>query len=977
MESSLRTNSTTVTINRSGSRRWDAYKTASVRTPGSVEFLCNYWREEGGTETVDEQGDTVLHFLAFYGNVEAFKQLIQRNLLSGDQLKEQVNASGDIALHEAARFGQKEVAEVMLKREKNLVSVRNKSGETPLYVAAANGKKEVFTLLTEYQSDCMATRDDGCTILHAAVMGEFYYLALTILGSYPDLALKRDKNGLTALHCLATTRSSFPSWSIYVLKNLGRANFILVQIAQIIIYFWIPAMYVKSKPISTGRDRHTKVIASNRRRDFLPKEYWVQNWEEDEFTNEDGEHLEEETLMQDKNEFHASEAKEIEETKAEQEFKAFKASENDKLTNGEEPVEKIEESENTDGDDNAQYEEMEDESIDKDVRVHGGQNVNNSGMTFDVSLREENLVGSFPLYSLSNFEEGSNDYFLMAKNDVIVPQEYVAKVDVLKTYFIENHPRELFFMTRKDNDFVESQTSYYPQLGVENLLSDTDLPLVEEIDDEKQKHIVALALAKNLLEEAKDWSQYASIEETDTGISTEKIGKVPDPLMLATKHGIDELAIEILDRYPEAANSLDEKGRNILHIAVENKCSKLYKHFRKTVVHKERMMAAVDYEGNTVLHCAASVGDLPNVRPGTMEHMTWDVLWFERVRRDSNPHILRHRNSNGKTAGELYEEHHSTLRETAEKAAKDINQGLMIISTLLATVNFAVLFTLPGGFNQDDGHPVLLDNSKRALRLFLFYIGASLFAALFALATLLSIQLSQFHVDDFYFALPIKWLGASTAMFYSTAFTIMACFQTLILEDAMQNLYYVAMFAAAILLCLVYIDSIYLCFRHMVEGYEYLPLVEEIDDEKQIHIVALALAKNLLEEAKDWSQYANIEETDTGISTERIDKVPDPLLLATKHGIDELAIEILDRYPEAANSLDEKGRNILHIAVEKKCGILYKHFQKTVVHKERMMAAVDYEGNTVLHCAASVGNVPNLRPGAMEHMLWDVLWFEV
>ncbi|KAK2974043.1 hypothetical protein RJ640_006235 [Escallonia rubra] len=218
---------------------------------------------------------------------------------------------------------------------------------------------------------------------------------------------------------------------------------------------------------------YATVIASNRRRDFLPKEYWVQSWEEDEFTNEDGEHLEEETLMQDENEFPTSEAKEIEETKAEQEFKAFKAIENDKLTNGEEPVEKIEESENTDGDDNAQYEEMEDESIDKDVRVHGGQNVNNSGMTFDVSLREENVVGSFPLYSLSNFEEESNDYFFLAKNDVIVPQEYAAKVDVLKTYFIENHPRELFFMTRKDNDFVKSRTSYYPQLGVENLLSDT------------------------------------------------------------------------------------------------------------------------------------------------------------------------------------------------------------------------------------------------------------------------------------------------------------------------------------------------------------------------------------------------------------------------------------------------------------------------------------------------------------------------
>ncbi|KAK2995529.1 hypothetical protein RJ640_003957 [Escallonia rubra] len=137
----------------------------------------------------------------------------------------------------------------------------------------------------------------------------------------------------------------------------------------------------------------------------------------DEFTNEDGEHLEEETLMQDENEFPTSEAKEIEETKADQEFKAFKASENDKLPNGEEPVEKIEESESTDGDDNAQYEEMEDESIDKDVRVHRSQNVNNSGLGGGPIVGREYLSLLEQHRPLFQWEKNSAEHFFLYSDD--------------------------------------------------------------------------------------------------------------------------------------------------------------------------------------------------------------------------------------------------------------------------------------------------------------------------------------------------------------------------------------------------------------------------------------------------------------------------------------------------------------------------------------------------------------------------------
>ncbi|KAE9447827.1 hypothetical protein C3L33_20275, partial [Rhododendron williamsianum] len=60
-------------------------------------------------------------------------------------------------------------------RGSQLVSERNAMGGTPLYSAAANGEREVFNLL-KVAAACeeVLRRDDGCTILHAAIMGEHY-----------------------------------------------------------------------------------------------------------------------------------------------------------------------------------------------------------------------------------------------------------------------------------------------------------------------------------------------------------------------------------------------------------------------------------------------------------------------------------------------------------------------------------------------------------------------------------------------------------------------------------------------------------------------------------------------------------------------------------------------------------------------------------------------------------------------------------
>ncbi|CAL5420654.1 unnamed protein product [Camellia sinensis] len=201
--------------------------------------------------------------------------------------------------------------------------------------------------------------------------------------------------------------------------------------------------------------------------------------------------------------------------------------------------------------------------------------------------------------------------------------------------------------------------------------------------------------------------------------------------------------------------------------------------------------------------------------------MTWDICWFKRVWYDSPPHFLYHENSNGMTAKELFEINHIDLRGKAEKAFKDMNNGLMLVTALIGTVNYAALFTIPGGYDQDNqsktyGEPVLLirkDTQDDTVK-FLWYISIALFSSLFALVAMLSIQLSRFRSNDFYIALPFKYIVAVTALACSTIFTITACFQAYILDRISFNSDSY-MWPAGVLMALVYIDALYLTSYYM------------------------------------------------------------------------------------------------------------------------------------------------------------------
>ncbi|KAF7141762.1 hypothetical protein RHSIM_Rhsim06G0043300 [Rhododendron simsii] len=158
---------------------------------------------------------------------------------------------------------------------------------------------------------------------------------------------------------------------------------------------------------------------------------------------------------------------------------------------------------------------------------------------------------------------------------------------------------------------------------------------------------------------------------------------------------------------------------------------------------------------------------------------------IEHVSYNSPPHLLNLRNSDEKTAKEVFEIEHSEIREKAEKAVKDMNNGLMLIVALIGTVNYAALFTPPGGYRQNEADPYkygLLVFLTDDMRMYYLHIFCGLLAAFVAFATMFSIQSCPFRSNDFYLDLPLRLLVAMGSLMLSVVFIALASRQVYILE---------------------------------------------------------------------------------------------------------------------------------------------------------------------------------------------------
>ncbi|XP_041025268.1 uncharacterized protein LOC121265645 [Juglans microcarpa x Juglans regia] len=174
--------------------------------------------------------------------------------------------------------------------------------------------------------------------------------------------------------------------------------------------------------------------------------------------------------------------------------------------------------------------------------------------------------------------------------------------------------------------------------------------------ERRPKYESALKLAEFLIERDLSWeATYLGIDQGKPRLhkfgespSVEKLGigqspilmtslgqgdqpETDTPLFLATKSGCIDIAEEILKRYPQAIEHIDDKGRNILHIAIRHRRSKIFELVAKKEVPMKRLVRKFDSEGNSILHVVGvkRKGYIAEEMRGPALELREELQWFE------------------------------------------------------------------------------------------------------------------------------------------------------------------------------------------------------------------------------------------------------------------------------------------------------------------------------------------------------------
>ncbi|KAH1146276.1 hypothetical protein AAZX31_15G084200 [Glycine max] len=211
---------------------------------------------------ITSTGDTALHLAVTDGQNYVVQQLVKVLMCEEGQRKESLmiqNDRGNTALHFAASGGSVEMCECIAYAEPSLLRMRNVDGETPIFLAALHGRKEAFLCLHyrsdytnqmhfNYDSNC--TRNDGDTILHSAIAGDFFDLAFQIIHLYGNLVDRENVSGFTPLHLLANKPSVFRSGN-----RLGRFE-AMIYYAITVKELEVAPSYQQQCP-TTGKEKNS------------------------------------------------------------------------------------------------------------------------------------------------------------------------------------------------------------------------------------------------------------------------------------------------------------------------------------------------------------------------------------------------------------------------------------------------------------------------------------------------------------------------------------------------------------------------------------------------------------------------------------------------------------------------------------------------------------------------------------------------
>ncbi|KAK1393305.1 hypothetical protein POM88_012361 [Heracleum sosnowskyi] len=282
--------------------------------------------------------------------------------------------------------------------------------------------------------------------------------------------------------------------------------------------------------------------------------------------------------------------------------------------------------------------------------------------------------------------------------------------------------------------------------------------------------------------------------------------KPPTPLILATKYGCLDIALEIIKEHPQTVDQVGREYGSILHLAIKYRRIEIFDEVEKMQMQMRRLVRLPDKDKNSILHMVAlnttkvkvkngsdaTSTDMPKdkpLHPWDTEELTNDsrspafvlqddLLLFERVEDILKTHYHKVPNKDHETEDQLFAAKKEPLRDDAQEWMKRTAENCSIVAVLIATVAFAAAYTVPGGSNPD-GSPVLLNQAFFVV--FTITDVLSLASTLTAVVVFLSILCSSYRLQDFKETLPKSLMFGISCLIFSLTMMMFAFAATIIL----------------------------------------------------------------------------------------------------------------------------------------------------------------------------------------------------
>ncbi|KAI3898817.1 hypothetical protein MKW92_023380 [Papaver armeniacum] len=289
------------------------------------------------------------------------------------------------------------------------------------------------------------------------------------------------------------------------------------------------------------------------------------------------------------------------------------------------------------------------------------------------------------------------------------------------------------------------------------------VPGVRQIYEKKVIHVQALEIVKAICPQLSNLTDPQLIE----------VGAV-SAITNTAAFGIIEYFKELINSSPYLMCSSNINGAGLMQVAVMHRQEKIY-NFMSQMGQKNERAACIDNFGNNILHFAgvlAPASQLDKVSGAALQ-MQREIHWFQEVEQMAQPKYRELPNAAGKKPRDIFREEHKSLVKEGEAWMKETSQACMVVSTLIATVMFAAVFTVPGGNNGDTGTPIFL--KTRTFYVFMICDAISLFASCTSILMFFAILTARYGEKDFLKSLPQKLILGLASLFISIA-TMMGAF---------------------------------------------------------------------------------------------------------------------------------------------------------------------------------------------------------